>query len=249
VDEAELVGGVLFDSDDPVEAGRALAELLASDRIDAARARAVGLEPVLVESLKRKLPVDKRTIEVTCASGAAWVLGWRSRRVEETWEVVASLPGGGASLPRGLRRTTGETMIGLASTARERIRLAAPYVDEPGIGFLADAIAAATRRGVMVDLFDPVGWEPARAAMASLDDAVSTSGDPSRLRLVRALPDAPFAHLKVMVVDRSAAYIGSANITAAGLAGRNFELGVLVRGIQVAVIDGLLDLYQEVERG
>jgi phosphatidylserine/phosphatidylglycerophosphate/cardiolipin synthase-like enzyme len=50
-----------------------------------------------------------------------------------------------------------------------------------------------------------------------------------------------------MVVDGSAAYIGSANITAAGLAGRNLELGVLVRGSQVAVIDRILDFYQEAE--
>jgi phosphatidylserine/phosphatidylglycerophosphate/cardiolipin synthase-like enzyme len=245
VHESELVGGVLFDADDPVEAARALVELLTSDRVDPARARAVGLEPVLVESLKRKLPPDRRAIEAVCASGAAWVLGRRSSKVEESWEVVASLPAGGAALPQGLRRTTGETMIGLASTARQRIRLAAPYVDEPGIGFLADAIAAATRRGVLVDLFDPVGWEPARAAIAALTDAVTTNGDASRLRLVRAFPDAPFAHLKVMVVDGEAAYIGSANITSAGLAGRNLELGVLVRGTQVAVIDGILDLYQE----
>ncbi len=239
----------MFDADDPVEASRALIELLASDRIDVARARAAGLEPVLVESLKRKLPADRRAIEVACASGAAWVLGRRSSRAEETWEVVASLPPSEGPLPRGLRRTTGETIIGLASTARERIRLAAPYVDEPGIGFVADAISAATRRGVVVDLFDPVAWEPSRAAMAAVTDAVTANGDPSRLRLIRALPNAPFAHLKVMVVDASAAYIGSANITAAGLAGRNLELGVLVRGGQVAVIDRILDLYQEAERG
>jgi phosphatidylserine/phosphatidylglycerophosphate/cardiolipin synthase-like enzyme len=136
-------------------------------------------------------------------------------------------------------------MIGLASTARDRIRLATPYVDEPGIGFLADAITAATHRGVVVQLFDPAGWKPARAAMTALTDAVKANGDSSRLRLVRALADAPFAHMKVMVVDGSAAYIGSANITAAGLAGRNLELGVLVRGRQVAVIDRILDLYQE----
>jgi phosphatidylserine/phosphatidylglycerophosphate/cardiolipin synthase-like enzyme len=60
-----------------------------------------------------------------------------------------------------------------------------------------------------------------------------------------AVADAPFAHLKVMVVDVSAAYIGSANITAAGLGGRNLELGVLVRGTQVTVIGSILDLYQE----
>jgi phosphatidylserine/phosphatidylglycerophosphate/cardiolipin synthase-like enzyme len=60
-------------------------------------------------------------------------------------------------------------------------------------------------------------------------------------------PDAPFSHLKVMVVDASTAYIGSANITAAGLAGRNLELGVLVRGGRVDLIDRILDLYRAPE--
>ena len=242
--ESELVGGVLFGADDPVEAGRVLVELLTAEWVDRSRARAAGLEPALVESLKRRLPSDRRSIELACASGAAWILGRRSAQSKESWEVVATLPWRGSPLPRGLRRTTAETMIGLASTARQRIRLAAPYVDERGLGFLADAMAAATRRGAVVQLFDPIGWEPARAAIASLRDAVGTSGDPSNLRLVRSRPDTPFSHLKVMVVDGIAAYVGSANVTGAALAGGNLELGVLVRGSQVAVIEGLLDLYQ-----
>lgn len=246
--EAELVGGVLFNADDPVAAAKILVQLLTSVQPDFALARGAGLEPVLVESLKRKLPTDRGSLEMACATGAAWVLGWRSSMTEELWEAVASLPVG-VPLPPGLRRTTGETMIGLASTARTRIRFAAPYIDETGIGFLTDSIVAATERGVTVELFDPRSWEPARAATAALSEAVAANGDPTRFRLVRTAADAPFAHLKVMVVDASAAYIGSANITGAGLAGRNLELGVLVRGGQVAVIDRILDFYQERENG
>ncbi len=247
--ESELVGGVLFDADDPVDAGRVLVQLLTADTVDRSRARAAGLEPALVESLKRRLPPDRPSIELACANGAAWVLGRRSSQSKESWEVVATLPSDAMSLPRGLRRTTAETMIGLASTARQRIRLAAPYVDGRGLGFLTDAVAAATRRGVVVEVFDPIGWEPARAAIASLRDAVGTSGDPSNLRLVRSRPDTPFSHLKVMVVDGTAAYVGSANVTGAGLAGGNLELGVLLRGSQVAVIEGLLGVYQTAAAG
>jgi hypothetical protein len=205
VESAELVGGVLYDAEDPVATGRELVELLTSDRVDEVRTRDAGLEPVLVSSLKRKLGADRNAIELACAGGVGWVLGRRSSQVEDTWEVVASLPGAGAGWPDGLRRATAETLIGLASTARRRVRLTAPYIDEPGIGFLADAIAAATRRGVEVDLFDPVSWEPARAAMLALTDSVRSHGEPYRLRLVRAVSDAPFSHLKVLVVDGSAA--------------------------------------------
>jgi phosphatidylserine/phosphatidylglycerophosphate/cardiolipin synthase-like enzyme len=135
-------------------------------------------------------------------------------------------------------------MIGMAASARKLIRLSAPYVDEAGIRFLLDSIAASTARGVTVELFDPRAWEPARAAVAALVGAVRLEGDPSRLHVVRAATDAPFAHLKVMVVDSVTAYVGSANITAAGLAGRNLELGVVVHGSHVSVIDRVLDLYQ-----
>lgn len=241
--EAELVGGVLLGASDPTSAAKVLLELLTSTRPDPAAARAAGLEPVLVESLKRKLRSDQSSLAIACASGAGWALGRRSSSTTEAWEVVASLPQG-APLPRGLRRTTGETMIGMAASARRLVRLSAPYVDEPGIRFLLDSIAASTARGVTVELFDPRAWEPARAAVEALERAVRLEGDPSRLRVVRATKDAPFAHLKVMVVDGATAYVGSANITAAGLAGRNLELGVVVYGAQVSVIDRILDLYQ-----
>lgn len=246
MNDAELVGGVLFAAADPVAAAQVLLGLLTSSPNDPALVRRAGLEPVLVESLKRQLPTDRRSLEMACARGAAWVMGRRSSTTEELWEVVASLPAG-ISLPPALHRTTGETLIGLASSARDRIRLSAPYIDEPGIGFLTDSIVGATRRGVTVELFEPRSWQEARTATAGLDEAVASSGDRTRFRLLRIMADAPFAHLKVMVVDSEVAYIGSANITAAGLAGRNLELGVLVRGGQVAVIDHILDLYQKGE--
>jgi phosphatidylserine/phosphatidylglycerophosphate/cardiolipin synthase-like enzyme len=247
--EAEQVGGLLFHADDPFEAARVLAELLLSRRVDAARARAVGLEPLLIESLKRRLPTDRRAIELACASGAGWVLGCRSARMQDTWEVVATLPDTRASLPAGLRRTTGETLIGLAAQASHRIRLAAPYLDETGIGFLMDAIVAATGRGVTVELLDPGGGEPARVATAALRQAVKARGDSSRLHWFRPIAGSPFLHLKVMVVDGETAYVGSANLTGSGLGGRNLELGVLVRGSQVVVIEHVLDLYQEPRSG
>ena len=62
----------------------------------------------------------------------------------------------------------------------------------------------------------------------------------SRLRF-----DAPWAHLKVLTSDSVAAYIGSANVTGAGIGGHNLELGVLVRGATVVVVEEILDLYRE----
>jgi hypothetical protein len=49
----------------------------------------------------------------------------------------------------------------------------------------------------------------------------------------------------VLSCDSTAAYIGSANITGAGIAGHNLELGVLVRGPAVAVVEEVLDLFRQ----
>ncbi len=59
---------------------------------------------------------------------------------------------------------------------------------------------------------------------------MGASGDAFRLRWFRPIAGLPFAHLKVMVADGDTAYVGSANLTEAGFAGRNLGLGVLVRG-------------------
>jgi hypothetical protein len=50
--------------------------------------------------------------------------------------------------------------------------------------------------------------------------------------------------LKVLSSDATAGYIGSANITRAGMGGQNLELGILVRGSAVATVEKVLDLFR-----
>lgn len=242
MDEIALVGGVLYDAPDPLAASEVLAQLLIAPTPDPHRIRELGFEPSLVQTLRRTLPHDPAAVALACARGAAWVLGRRSDSREDSWQLVASLPSDLAR-PRGLRRTTAETLISLVSEANHTLRFAAPYIDPEGIGLLVDAIAAATSRGVTVEVVQPPRWLPAVSAVALLQERVARGGQPGNLRIVQAREDAPWAHLKVVVVDGTAAYIGSANITGAGLAGRNLEVGVLVRGPQVAFINGVLDLF------
>jgi len=244
MNDAELVGGVLYDAADPEAAAVALVRLLTSPDTDPRHARDIGLEPALIEALRHALPRNPCDIELACIRGAAWVLGRRSVAHHESWELVASLPPE-TSLPSGLRRTTAESLISLVSTAEYSIRFAAPYVDQAGLGVVTEAIAVATQRGVEVELFEPAGWKPSTGAIAELHRQVDLMGDPTRLKAKHMKADAPWAHLKVVVADRSMAYIGSANMTGAGLAGRNLELGVLVRGPGVATIDSILNLYME----
>jgi phosphatidylserine/phosphatidylglycerophosphate/cardiolipin synthase-like enzyme len=242
MDEVEMVAAVLYASTDPIRAADSLFELLSADPSPES-ARAYGFNPSLVDTLRSALPRDSHELRLACARGAGWVLGRQSIPTKDKWELVASLPAG-AVLPMGIRRTTGETIVGLMNLAERRLRFAAPYVDAGGIAAITDSVVAATLRGVEVEVFDPPHWAPATAAIRALQSQVRAVGNVERLAIRRATPDAPWAHLKVVVADSAMAYIGSANITEAGLL-RNLELGVLVSGGGVAAIEHVLDLTSQ----
>ena len=99
-----------------------------------------------------------------------------------------------------------------------------------------------------VQLAGPVGAGPvcerhAGAALGQLEATIRGDGNIDHFSVGSLRFDAPWAHLKVLSCDSTVAYIGSANVTGAGMAGPNLELGVLVRGPAVATVDRVLDLY------
>jgi len=242
--DAELVGGVLYAAADPWKAARSLADVLSNPRTDRQRASHAGFEPDLVDVLRSRLGDDPTRIGIACDLGAAWVAGRRSVAAVEPWDLVASLPGT-SSLPLGLRRTTGETLVQLINEATRTIRLAAPFIDRHGVFYLADALAAATSRGVHLEIMLPTRSTHAGGALNELRSKIIGDGDITNLSITALRQDAPWAHLKACTSDARAAYIGSANVTGAGLGGPNLELGVLVRGPTVAVVERVLDLFRE----
>jgi len=244
VDDAELVGGVLVDAAHPRETARQLADLLLAPRVDRIAASRAGLHPDLVEVVRARIGTDRERVTIACQEGAAWVLGRRSVVVGQPWDLVASLPSG-TVLPEGLRRTTGETLVQLVVQATTTLRLAAPFIDRPGLSFVGDALAAATARGVTLEILLPTRSPHADDALDELEATIRRGGTIGNFQISRLRFDAPWAHLKVMTSDSIAAYIGSANITGAGIAGRNLELGVLVRGPTVVVVEQILDLYRK----
>jgi phosphatidylserine/phosphatidylglycerophosphate/cardiolipin synthase-like enzyme len=187
---------------------------------------------------------DQARIESACNLGAAWVMGRRSAVVAEPWDLVASMPVG-IRLPEGLRRTTGETLIQLVTQATRTLRLVAPFIDKTGLAFLADALAAATARGVRLEILVPTRSTHAADALDRLRMKIASDGDVRNLSVMHFRYDAPWAHLKLLACDSKAAYIGSANVTGAGIAGSNLELGILVRGPAVAVVERVLDLFRQ----
>jgi phosphatidylserine/phosphatidylglycerophosphate/cardiolipin synthase-like enzyme len=243
VHDAELVGGVLLDVPDPWRSARDLIALLSSSRVDRRAASLIGLDPDLVDVLRARFMGDPARIESACNLGAAWVMGRRSVVVAEPWDLVASMPAD-TRLPAGLRRTTGETLVQLVTQATRTLHLVAPFIDRTGISFLADALAAATARGVRLEILVPTRSTHAGDALDKLQATIAREGDLANLSVTEFRHDAPWAHLKVLACDSAAAYIGSANVTGAAIAGPNLELGILVRGPAVAVVERVLDLFR-----
>lgn len=244
MDNAELIGGVLADSADPRMAARQLAGFLVQPKLDRAGVERSGLDAALVDVLRTRLHQEEAAIPALCQEAAAWVLGRRSATRSDPWELVASLPRG-SSIPHRLRRLTGETLTQLIVQATTSLRLAAPFIDRTGMEFLSDALAGATSRGVRLEILTPTRSTLARTALLELRRTVDESGTSANLVVSTLRADAPWAHLKVLTSDGKMAYIGSANVTGAGMSGPNLELGVLVRGSSVQVVERVLDIYTQ----
>lgn len=244
---AELVGGALFNSPDPDRASDVLLAALLDPTLRVEELAEHQIQPALVSILRRHLSADATALKLACIAGAAWVEGYRARVDVPAWDLVLSAPMT-SRLPDGVRRTTAETLAALMSSATLRISMVAPFFDATGASYLGESIAAATDRGVDVVLYLPQDVARKEAALRALAQAVRGSGDLERLVVLPADEPAPWPHLKVLVADGTAAYIGSANLTGPALGGGNLELGVVVHGPQVAAIERVLKLIPTRQR-
>lgn len=237
IEQARTAGALLVAAPDPLEAIAPLCAYLESP--DTGRAQAlegVGISPKIVHDFRELLPRDRDGLERACELGAAWVIGRRSAPATTRWAPVVT----GRELDRAtFDRRTAETLVTLIIEAKSTIRLFTPFLDPGGIGAVAHALAAATARGVSVHFGY---WAVADRADASraLEAEIAEFGDPNRLLLVGLSETESFPHLKLLVTDGRRAYIGSANLTYAGLT-HNVEVGAVVEGEAVKVYERLLD--------
>lgn len=189
------------------------------------------------------LPSEPPDLKTLLHCGAAWAAELRASptRSSDLWRPVVSGTGLG---PPDFPNRTGETLVPLIMSARRTLRFAPAYFDRPAANYLGPSIAAATRRSVSVTVLmvEQLGRDD---ASAELSRVVANLGSAARLQVIRGAPSDWFAHMKVLTVDACAAYVGSANSTIAGLT-TNFELGTLVEGSGVGVIDAFLDRVQRV---
>ena len=220
MDDAELVGGVLLDAADPNAAARALADLLTQGETDRAAARSAGLDPDLVVVLANRFRSDHARIQNACSLGTAWVrppIGDRRRALG-----ARRLTTFGYAATRGpashYRRDARPARVGvIAHASRGTVhRLARPLVPRR-------RISAATARGVSLQVLLPTRSTHASEALQELEDMIRREGDIARYSRSALRTDAPWAHLKVLSADCHAAYIGSANVTGAGISGPNLS--------------------------
>lgn len=242
----EALGGILAETADPQVAARALSQaLLSPPGVAREILAAAGIDARLVEAVTAGLDLDPGGVGLLVAGALGWARGRRGIPSAPTWEPVATVPRS-TRPPRKLRRETAETLVALVARARQLVRLAAPFADAWAMELLAVPLAAATARGVRVEVYLPGGGRtgPQADVSETLRRAVDLERKADMLRIFHSDPTGPWPHLKVVTVDGRYAYVGSANLTAAGL-GANLEIGVLVTGPDVAVLDALLDLIPE----
>lgn len=159
------------------------------------------------------------------------------RPVPGRWALVATVPPDVGFRPP-MRRTAG-VIVDQIERARRSLFLAAPFVDASALRFLAPPLLAAAERGVQVRMLTSADCAP---AVRELGGRWPSDGL-SRPLVVATAPATDLStlgsHAKVVVVDDERAYVGSANLTAAGF-GRHVELGVEVDGAEVQELSKLL---------
>lgn len=149
-----------------------------------------------------------------------------------TWAPVATLPPALHDRLRAppLRHTAG-VLLELVDRADRELLLATPFVDPQAVDFLSDALLAAGRRGARTRVVTSTGQ--ARHFEDVARRWVSEDRAPLRVTEMQTELSALGSHAKVVLVDGERGYVGSANLTAAGL-GRHIEIGVELAGVQVA---------------
>jgi phosphatidylserine/phosphatidylglycerophosphate/cardiolipin synthase-like enzyme len=219
-----LLGGALFGTKDPLVTARALSAWISKG----GPVPTHQVDPQLAETARRVLTgMNAEDIDRWCLAGAAWVLGYRAAPERPGWEVVLSQPQS-SGLPKGIGRTTAETIIGIVGRAKQHITMSSPFIDRAAIDILTPVLLDAAGRGVQI-----VVSTQRRGSVSPLDpltDVFDAAGRLSLLRIHHATDAQPWPHLKVVLADARECYLGSANLTGNALLGRNLELGVLLRG-------------------
>ncbi|WP_435363531.1 phospholipase D-like domain-containing protein [Haloarchaeobius sp. DYHT-AS-18] len=180
------------------------------------------------------------------------------RRDTEEFELVCTLP---ESDPRfsnlhpvdfGLHQITSK-LLEMCGSANRRIIILSPFIEEQGIKWLLPGLQSALQRGVSVDLVSSELQQGSANsyALAPLTE-LDQSDVPGALRIFEYYQQPPpgerypvyALHAKVMIADRTTAYVGSANFTGNAFL-RYLEIGAVLRGENIHSLVELADVLIE----
>lgn len=178
-----------------------------------------------------------------------------SNRDPERFELVCTLPDSDPSFEEyhpvdfGLEQITSK-LLELCGTANRRIVLFSPFLNRGGLEWLVPGLESAIERGVSVELVSKQLDEGSanNHALSSLIE-MDQHDVPGSLHIYDYFQAAPESesdypaytlHAKMILVDRTAGYIGSANFTDHAFT-RYLELGAILYGDQISKMSELAD--------
>ncbi|ELZ43374.1 Phospholipase D Active site motif domain protein [Halorubrum coriense DSM 10284] len=170
----------------------------------------------------------------------------RHTRPADEVNLVATIPDG-VSLPNAeaVSQTAGRVRD-LVLGAEETVRLANPYFDSEES--ILDDLASLPKRGVDTRILTRETSDPDPQLTRSLNKIYRLSADGRDRLEVRDLYERDeqtgfqqlATHAKIVIVDDSYCYVGSANLTRHSLS-NNFEFGLLVKGDSVGGVVSVFD--------
>jgi HKD family nuclease len=152
-----------------------------------------------------------------------------SQAAPSIMELVVTNPWGRVSLKSTLR-----TFQQLCTETKHEICVLSPYVDLLGISMLKEELTNAATKGVSFRL---ITRDPERAAVEFLTAIFG----PNCVRMLADREKRYQLHAKLLLVDESAAYVGSAELRLNALV-RNIEIGVIIR--EKGIVSALHALFE-----
>jgi len=172
-----------------------------------------------------------------------------SNKESSSVEIVSTLPKEVVASKQGKFSPIRISIRKQLANASEIVRIANPYFDSTE--HVIDDLAAIPRRGVQLQLITREAEvnEPNQSTLDALEKIISQVLNSEGARENLSIRDfyetnrwnrqTGATHAKVIIIDDTVAYLGSANLTRLSLSG-NFELGVLLRG---EVVQEVIDIF------
>lgn len=123
-----------------------------------------------------------------------------------------------------------DALARLVESVQGELHIVSPYITEAGTAFITSRVAGATRR-LSIDVRVLTDLNPLSVCQGSCDpEAILDLVRSFRRTMIHHLPR---VHAKVVIADRAAAMIGSANLTEGGVK-ENYEYGIIISSQEVA---------------